>query len=219
VDLVKILVHDPEGRLRDALEALPGDMSAADVRLASAQAPADARDVILAADHEGLPDILSDLRRAGMINPVLVVRTSRNTERTAALLFSGADDDMVAPLRWEEVRARANAVLRRVDAPQDMPVVSGDVVAFPDGRPVEIRGRKLDLSPKETLVFLHLARNAGRFVTRGALHDSLYGLAPDAPSESVIDVHLCNIRRKIRRIGVEEAARIETMRGRGYRLA
>jgi DNA-binding response OmpR family regulator len=181
--------------------------------------PECATDVILAAEDSEILRIIESLRKRGAVNPILVIRPVQSTDRTSDLLFAGADDDMVSPLTWEEIEARAKAILRRIDGVRETFVRSGDVVAFEDGRPAEIAGKAIDLSPTENILFRHLLRYAGRYVTRSAIHDHLYGLVQNAPCEKVVDVHICNIRRKIRAIGAEGVVRLETSRGVGYRIA
>lgn len=215
---MKIVFHDPKAELVGLVQDVPQKMQMTHGPLDFDFDPKDDLAVILAVEGPGLSDVITSFRMRGARNPILVIRSRRDSEHAADMLFAGADDDMVAPVKWEEIVARAEAVLRRVKGgPQDG-VGNGSVVAFEDGRPAKVAGRTLDLSPTENLVLLHLLRNSGRYVTRRVIHDFIYGLVQDAPGEQVIDVHICNIRRKIRAIGAEGAARVETGRGLGYRI-
>ena len=59
-----------------------------------------------------------------------------------------------------------------------------------------------------------LAANAGRVLTRGEIWSALGGLRPP-PSSNAVDAKIKGLRRSLR----EDARRIETVPGRGYRFA
>jgi DNA-binding response OmpR family regulator len=63
-------------------------------------------------------DILTALRQAGNVAPVLII-TARGSESDRVTgLRQGADDYVVKPFGWEELRARVEALLRRIGRTQ-----------------------------------------------------------------------------------------------------
>src|SRR5215218_899374 len=88
-------------------------------------------------DASGL-DVLREIREADGIDnrfdprlPVIVLSgRSDETDRVRGL-DSGADDYVVKPFRYDELRARIAAVLRRRTYPQDGPCRIGELVLDP----------------------------------------------------------------------------------------
>ena len=78
---------------------------------------------------------------------------------------------------------------------------------------MRIQGRLLSLTSVEFALLEMLLQHAGRIVTREALTEAVLGRKL-APCDRVIDVHVSNIRKKLRDSqGVE---RIKSIRGSGY---
>ncbi|MDG4648646.1 response regulator transcription factor [Roseibacterium sp. SDUM158017] len=167
----------------------------------------------------GVSDRIAALRRAGCENPVVVLRDGRNSREAAASLNGGADEDLVAPLKAIELKARLNAILRRANGHAGDEVKVGDVVAYFDGRDPQIAGRRVRLSSREHAIFHQLVLNARRVVSKAAIYDAVYGIAEVPPFEKVIDVYICKIRKKLEASTPLGARYIETVPGRGYRLS
>jgi len=161
-------------------------------------------------DGEGLT-LLPLLRRQLPDSPVLML-TARDqiTDRIRGL-DAGADDYLVKPFDPQELLARLRAVERRISGTHSavlrMPGLEIDLgrhQVLRDGQPVE-------LTAKEWALLRVLAQRPERIHTRESLQDALYGLDGDA-SSNTLEVFISNLRRKIGR------ARIQTLRGLGYRL-
>ena len=161
-------------------------------------------------DGEGLT-LLPLLRRQLPDSPVLML-TARDqiTDRIRGL-DAGADDYLVKPFDPQELLARLRAVERRISGTHSavlrMPGLEIDLgrhQVLRDGQPVE-------LTAKEWALLRVLALRPERIHTRESLQDALYGLDGDA-SSNTLEVFISNLRRKIGR------ARIQTLRGLGYRL-
>lgn len=173
---------------------------------------------IFIADHDGAEENILRFRAQGHLGPLMIFRTVRDARRSSKLIDLGADDDFLLPLTPGEIRARIEAVHRRTRQTSGAPLEISGFRIFPDGRPPEIGGQEIPFSPHEARIFEQLLRASGRFIPRSALYDALYGLSNRAPIDGVIEVHICNIRRKLRLILPELKDRIETSRGRGYRF-
>src|SRR2546430_289024 len=76
-------------------------------------------------------------------------------------------------------------------------------------------GRLLDLSPRELALLELFVRRPGEVLTRTRILDQVWDFNW-AGSSNVVDQYVGYLRRKLDR--TNEASRIETVRGAGYRL-
>ncbi|GHF36272.1 response regulator transcription factor [Seohaeicola zhoushanensis] len=167
------------------------------------------------------PDLITQilqLRRAGIANPILVLRPERDADNAAQALDAGADDDVVMPVRALELKARINAVLRRAHGHAADSITVGEVTAFFDGRDPEVDGQRVKLSRREHKVFQQLVLNARKVTSKAAIYDAVYGMSDDQPFDKVIDVYICKIRKKIGQAAASGHPYIETVHGRGYKF-
>lgn len=109
--------------------------------------------------------------------------------------------------------ARLAALVR--DPPVAMLIV-GELRIDIEQRIVARGGRRLPLLPREYALLLHLARHAGRTVTRAALREAVWGLDFD-PGTNSIEVHVSRLRAKLDR-GFAQPMLL-TDKGHGYRLS
>lgn len=75
-------------------------------------------------------------------------------------------------------------------------------------------GRFAQLTIHEFELYQTLAERPGRVVSKETLMTALYRIESDEPAQKIIDVFICNIRRKLKPLGIA----IGTSWGRGYRL-
>lgn len=134
------------------------------------------------------------------------------TDRVEALDL-GADDYLVKPFAFEEVRARIQALGRRpVD--EASPVFEvGDLHVDTATRVASVKGESLPLTPKEYALLELLVRRRGHILSRTAIFGQIYQSDSDA-SDSVIEALLSTLRGKLTRAGLPGL--IETRRGFGY---
>ena len=178
-------------------------------------------DVDLVVLDIGLPgmdglSVLRSLRAAGSLVPVLILTAHDGVSDTVAGLDGGADDYMTKPFSLAELRARirrrlaAATLLRPTTAGPDWLAVD-DLVLDVRGRRVEVGGRWVDLSPREVDLLQVLFQAPGEVLSREELLSRAWGTEHD-PGTNVVDVYVGYLRRKL------DHRRIETVRGRGYRL-
>ena len=131
----------------------------------------------------GLPDIdgfevCSRIRDFSDV-PIVMLTVRDNREDVIKGLELGADDYIVKPFKPEELLARINAILRRIQMThlRDVEMIfrQGDlIINFRHGE-VHANSEPIRLAPTEYQIFYQLITNAGRVVARQALMDSIWG--------------------------------------------
>lgn len=220
---MRILVVEDEMKLNQALvEGLRLRGYAVDFAFDGAEGQTMARqndyDVIvldvMLPQKNGL-DVCAELRAHKVITPIIFLTARDAVEDKIMGLHMGADDYLVKPFAFEELVARIRTVLRR--APQ----MTSDILTLDDltldtlGQKVMAGNKVIDLTLREYGLLEYLLRHKGQVVTREDILSHVWDRFYDSLS-NVVDVHLKNLRKKLPKT---YAARIATVRGKGYRLA
>lgn len=194
----------------EALVAYDGNEGLA---LAKARAP---RFVILDVMLPGVDgwETCKALRRESEV-PILML-TARADEMDRVVGLSIGDDDyVVKPFSPRELVERVKAILRRTGAaaaPVSTVFRYDALVVDSEKRRVTVKGEVTPLTPSEFTLLLTLIASPGRVYTREDLLNKLY-----VGGESVVDVHIGKLRRKIEP-EPSEPRYIETVHGVGYRF-
>jgi len=224
VVFMRVLVVDDSERLRKALATgLTADgmvvETAADGQEAIERLHLAPFDVvvldIMMPRVDGL-QVLRHVRTAKLPTRILVLSARDQVDDRVDALNLGADDYLVKPFAFSEVKARVLALARRhFDEPS--PVISaGRVDVDTTARVAQADGQQLHLTPKEYALLELLVRRRGHVMSRSAIFEQLYASDSDA-SDSVIEVLMSTLRSKLAGAGVEHL--IETRRGFGYVIA
>ncbi|MEI7559745.1 MAG: response regulator transcription factor [Actinomycetes bacterium] len=172
-------------------------------------------------DGDGL-DVLRAVRAsdgiASRIDPALpvVVITGRAGELDRLRGFDhGADDYLVKPFSYPELRARVAALLRRSNKRQSQGRLRiGPLELDPPSREVTLRGRRMALSQKEYALLRALASEPTRVFTKEELLRDVWGFR-SLGSTRTLDSHACRLRQKL---SVEGDHLVVNVWGVGYRL-
>ncbi|MBE3577854.1 MAG: response regulator transcription factor [Limnochordales bacterium] len=164
-------------------------------------------------------DVCRILRQKHPSLPIIIL-TARGDETDKVLgLELGADDYITKPFSPRELVARVRAVLRRT-APGGEEAGTllrvGPVTLDPQRYEVTVRGRKVELAPKEFDLLRMLMANKGVVLSRDVLLQKVWGY-DFAGDTRTIDVHIVRLRQKIED-DPSEPRLIETVRGVGYRF-
>ena len=163
-------------------------------------------------------DVCTELRK--FTNKPIIMITAKGEVFDKVLgLELGADDFIVKPFDMKELSARIKAVLRRYDAH----VVGSDseMVRFENIEislqkyELKLRGKSIDIPPKELELLYFLAANAPRVFTRDQLLDKVWGFDYLGDSRTV-DVHIKRLREKLE--GVSDKWSLKTVWGVGYKF-
>ncbi len=159
--------------------------------------------------------LLEKLRAEGLEIPVMVLSARNRVSDRIQSLNLGADDYMTKPFSFQELAARANALLRRKADPALSVLRVENLELDPSSRRVHRGKREIKLSPKEFDLLFLLMRRAGETVTRQELLRESWGLHPETDS-NLVDVYVNYLRKKIDPADEEKV--IHTVRGLGYRI-
>ena len=130
-------------------------------------------------------------------------------------LDEGADDYVVKPFDFDELRARVRALLRR-DAGRSTALLRVGSLELDTARHEARRdGRPLPLSPKEFALLRYFMSDPGAVFSQEDLLEHVWDENAD-PFTKTVRVTVMTLRRKLEAEGDEQP--IETVVGSGYRL-
>jgi two-component system response regulator PhoP len=169
----------------------------------------------------GLPgmsgvELIKQLRADGKEYPILVLTARDRWQDKVEVLKLGADDYVVKPFNVEELLARVDALLRRAGGWAQSELVCGPISLDTRTQDVKLNGAKLELTSFEYKFLEYLMLHAGEVLSKTQITEALYSEDFERDS-NVIEVFIGRLRRKL---DPENSYKpIETLRGRGYRLA
>ncbi len=166
----------------------------------------------------GLPglEIIRQLREKGSKLPILILTARGRWQERVEGLETGADDYLVKPFQMEELLARLKALVRRALGAQHSELQCGPLTFNLAAQRVKLDDHEVDLTAMEYQMLEYMVRRKGTVVSKNELRDYLYPHDSD-PESNVIEVLVGRLRRKLDPTGTHQP--IETLRGRGYRLA
>lgn len=166
--------------------------------------------------RDGL-QILSTLRKRGLLTPVLILTARDAIEDRVHGLDRGADDYLVKPFAFPELLARVRALLRRGRTQQVARLQLADLEMDLVARRVRRGGRDVEFTAREFELLEYLLRHKEQVVSREMLAREVWREPSRAtPLDNVIDVHMARLRRKIDE--PFDRKLIHTIRGVGYVL-
>lgn len=160
-------------------------------------------------------DVLKSLRSKGFERPVLVLTAQDAVDAKVETLRAGADDYVTKPFAFEELLARAEALLRRPRAMASPQLRVADLELDQGTREVRRADELIELTPKEFAVLEYLMRHAGRVMSRTLITEYAWGYHFD-PGTNIVDVVINHLRKKID--ARFEKKLITTVRGVGYMI-
>jgi two-component system response regulator PhoP len=166
----------------------------------------------------GLPglEIIRRLRAKGSLLPILILTARDRWQDKVEGLEAGADDYLVKPFQPEELVARLRALVRRAAGAAGRELQIGPLRLDLVSQRAWMGEQPVDLTAFEYRLLEQLAAAQGGVLSKQALAERLYPHDEDRES-NVVEVLVGRLRRKLDPEGT--LSPIETLRGRGYRLA
>lgn len=169
---------------------------------------------VMLPDRDGV-DVVRCLRRRGSTVPILMLTALSATRHKVTGLDAGADDYLTKPFEFDELLARARALLRRGQATEAVRLSCDDLMLDLVER-TALRGEeRIKLSTKEFALLEFLMRNQGRVLPRTTIAEKVWDMDYE-PSSNLIDVYISTLRKKIDK-GFDRPL-IHTVIGTGYRF-
>jgi DNA-binding response OmpR family regulator len=186
----------------------------------------------------GLPrkdgmEVLAEMRERFGSTSVMVLTGRSEMEERVKCLELGADDIMLKPFSFHELRARCKALGRRRGKFEDAVLRFGDLAMDRTERRVTQAGREVELTATEFALLESLLRRRGeRVCSRAELMQEVWqmpathgtgsgGAGTHGAATNIVEVYINYLRNKLGRLGAgERGARsvIRTVRGEGYVL-
>ncbi len=166
----------------------------------------------------GMPgeELLAYIRSRNEI-PVIVLTAKDELDDKISALTGGADDYVTKPFEIPEVLARIQVQLRHASKEQDPDRITyRDMVLDRTSRQVVMSGTVLEKITRQEFAILELLLQHPKQVFS---KEDIFEYAWDEPymgETKTLDVHISNIRKKIKAVTPDEY--IETVWGIGYRL-
>lgn len=152
--------------------------------------------------------------------PIIMLTAKGETFDKVLCLELGADDYVVKPFEGKELVARVKAVLRRTassgkEQEEEKIVSYEDITVNLTNYELILKGKSMDIPPKELELLYYLASHPNRVFTREQLLEDVWGFDYFGDSRTV-DVHVKRLREKIE--GINDKWQLKTVWSVGYKF-
>ena len=159
--------------------------------------------------------VLKHLRDAGKATPVLFLTARDAVSDRVKGLDMGANDYLVKPFSFDELKARIRAMTRVTSGAGSSVLQLGDLEMDLAAHMVRRGNRVIDLSAKEYALLEYMMHNTGVVLSREKIEDHIWNFDYEGGT-NVVDVYISYLRKKIDS-GFDRKL-IHTVRGSGYVL-
>jgi two-component system alkaline phosphatase synthesis response regulator PhoP/OmpR family response regulator RpaB len=169
-------------------------------------------------DLDGL-EICCHVREMDEEIPIIML-TARDSLTDKVMGFDcGADDYIVKPFEFLELKARIKTCLRRWEKRHEKVktrLEEGPLVIDPVTREARFEGRPVHLTKREFDLLYYLVSHAGQVLSRDDIRHALWGKRRLYSWSRTIDVHIQHLRLKLEK-DPKNPSFIQTVPGVGYR--
>lgn len=172
---------------------------------------------IMLPDFDGM-QLLSQLRSAGEMLPVLFLTALDSVQDRVNGLTVGGDDYVTKPFSIEELIARLRGLVRRskvtTSSQADAVLRVGDLTLNEESYEVERGGEPLTVTNTEFELLRYLMRNPNRVLSKAQILDRVWAYDFSGKS-TVVELYISYLRKKI---DTGRPTMLNTVRGAGYML-
>ena len=162
-----------------------------------------------------------DLVKTGSIIPIIFLTALSEEVNIVQGLEMGADDYVAKPFRLKELLSRIRANIRRYEMSEDKNsgltkecICFGEYRFHTDEYRLFLGEQQIECTMSELRLLKELVKNAGNVLSREQLLQRLFDTEATFIEDNTLSVYMKRLRTKLG----EEADRIETVRGMGYRF-
>jgi two-component system alkaline phosphatase synthesis response regulator PhoP len=160
--------------------------------------------------------VCRELRQAGIRTPVIMLTARAHEAEKVLGLELGADDYVTKPFSPRELRARIQAVLRRVTDDSQGTYRFDDCEVDFDRGEVRRGGVPVDVTALEFRLLAAFIRRRGHVLSRRQIIDAAWG-EDTFVTDRVVDTHILNLRKKVEP-EPSQPKYLCSVRGMGYRF-
>ena len=160
--------------------------------------------------------LCKEIRKKGIQTPILMLTAKSTMENKIEGFDVGADDYLIKPFDFAELKARTYALLRR-SGTIELPVLEiADLKMNPQKHELYRSSEKIDLTPKEFSILELLLKNKEKVVTRTMITEHVWDYNFESMS-NLVDVLIGTLRKKVDIKGKKKL--IKTVYGVGFKLS
>jgi two-component system copper resistance phosphate regulon response regulator CusR len=162
-------------------------------------------------------DITREIRKLGIITPVLLLTALGSTDDKVEGLEAGADDYLTKPFAFKELLARIKALSRRGKEPASAKSILafGGLEMNLTARETIRDGQRIELTPKEFALMEYFIRHQGRAISKAEIAEKVWDIHFET-SSNVVEVYVNYLRNKMDKPFPTRL--IHTVFGQGYIL-
>lgn len=156
-------------------------------------------------------------RQSGINTPIIMLTAKGLEKEKIAGLNLGADDYVTKPFSLEELLARINAVIRRIDPAKSVgsSFTFGDLQVDMASLKIKNGKSKTSITKRQGQIIQFFAANPGRVVSRDELYEKIWGESMGGLETRTVDMHIAKLRSAIEKNPAHPKL-IKTVRGAGY---
>ncbi|CAM3036176.1 response regulator transcription factor [Lactococcus laudensis] len=162
--------------------------------------------------------VLTTIRKTSQ-TPIIITTAIDDKAKIVELLKLGADDYLTKPFNLDELQARIDVQLRKINHEMlpDKTFAYKNLSLNPENLELRIGDAKLTVAQKEYQIMALLINHPNKIFTKENLYERVWQ-ENYLGGENTLNVHLSNLRKKLKAAD-PETDYIETVWGMGIRLA
>lgn len=158
--------------------------------------------------------VCEEIRSSGINTPIILLSAKSDVNSKIELLKNGADDYMIKPFSYEELKARIEALLRRPTHIREKIIRLGKFLLNQDTHTFFVNNKKIYFTKKEFALVESMMNNHGKVLSRSFIMEHIWDGKVD-PFSNTVETHIRNVRKKL---NDKNKRIIQNIPGRGYKL-